>query len=401
MVDPFEGACSFLTMRTYYGDFHIHVGGSHGHPVKITASRDLTVEKILSYSRLRKGLDVITLIDGVCTGVREEIEHLLQAGTLTPLSKGGYRHGNGLVVFLGAEVEVNGPQRGAAHFGCWFGSLAAAADFAKWLATVQKNVSLSSQKAHTNAQTLQKETHTRGGLFIVHHAFTPHKGLYGNCVSKLGEMVDYDGVDGLELGLSADTEMADRVRELQNITFLSNSDAHSLPKIGREYNALTLEQINFEEVRLALHRQNGRGVIRNFGLHPFLGKYYRTYCLDCGQLWELGANHCLCGSQHKVTGVFDRLATIQDDSKAIHPPHRPPYVWQIPLEFIPGVGEKTIQKLLRVFGNEMNILQRATLEQLNQIVGDKLGPQIFQACHGKVEFVPGGGGIYGRILFPS
>lgn len=388
-----------MTIKTYFGDFHIHTGWSQGHPVKIAASKELTVRKILSYSRLRKGLDVITLIDGVCTSVRQEVEDMLQEGSLTSLIGGGYKHENGLVIFLGSEVEIGGPEGGAAHFGCWFDSLAAAADFSRWLATVQKNVSLSSQRAHTDARTLQRETYERRGVFIVHHAFTPHKGLYGNCTRRWKDMLDPEGVDGLELGLSADTDMADRMQELQNLTFLSNSDAHSLAKIGREYNALSLAEVNFEEIRLALQRRNRRGIIRNFGLHPFLGKYHRTYCLDCGQLWESGANHCRCGSQRKVTGVSDRLATIQDSLEPIHPPHRPPYVWQVPLEFIPGLGEKTIQKLLSVFGNEMNILQRATVDQLSQTVGEKLAQRIHHARSGDIEFIPGGGGIYGRVKF--
>lgn len=386
-----------IETRTYYCDFHIHIGRSQGRPVKMAAAPSLTLSNVLDFARSEKGLDIITIIDGVCSGVLQEFNHLEHLGIVEAMPGGGYRHENGLVVFLGAEVEVEGPNGGHAHFGCWFGSIHAASEFQTYLSTVQKNPSLSSQKAYVDAFTLQDKVHQFGGLFVVHHAFTPHKGLYGNCVRQWGDMLNPDQVDALELGLSADSDMADCLTELSNVTYLSNSDAHSLGKIAREYNKLRLLAPTFEEVRLALHRKDGRRIEENFGLHPLLGKYHRTYCKECSRLWIPGASTCVCKSSRSVMGVYDRLLEIRDRNEPIHPEHRPSYTYQIPLEFIPGLGPKMMEKLMDAFGTEMNVLHRVSVDALSAVVGEKLARLIDSARTGSIQIQSGGGGIYGKL----
>jgi uncharacterized protein (TIGR00375 family) len=394
-------AFELTTLRDFYCDFHIHVGKSLGKPVKMAAAPSLTLESLLNHARDDKGLDIVTVIDGVCSNVLTELQQLLHAGRLEHVHGGGYRCENGLVLFVGAEVEVGGPTGGAAHFGCWFDSLYAAQDFNSWLQTVQKNVSLSSQRARTDAFTLQREVKERDGMFIVHHAFTPHKGLYGNCVSNIAEMVNPALVDALELGLSADSAMADCLGELQSTTFISNSDAHSLPKIAREYNRLSLHEASFSEVRLGFHRLQGRNIAANYGLHPALGKYHRSSCYDCGVVWPAeNQSLCACGSRRKIMGVFDRLCDIRDTDSPAHPPHRPIYVHQVPLEFVPGLGPKARGRLLEVFGTEMNVLHRASVEDLEGAVGRALAERIDMARIGNVNFVPGGAGVYGKLKLP-
>ncbi|MCL6549350.1 MAG: endonuclease Q family protein, partial [Alicyclobacillus sp.] len=372
----------------------------------------LTLDRLLHHARAVKGLDIVTVIDGVCTGVLQEFKDLLAQGQVQALPGGGYRHENGLTVFLGAELEVAGPFGGAAHFGAWFGSVEAACDFAAWLATVQKNPALSSQRVRCDAAALQGEVRDRGGLFVVHHAFTPHKGMYGNCVRSMREMLDPNGVDAVELGLSADTEMADCLSELAGMTFVTNSDAHSLPKIAREYNALRLSAADFASVRRALRRTGGQGgegdgggqadgdrVVANYGLHPALGKYHRTFCLACGEVWPEGSASCRCGSTKRVGGVYDRLLQIRDRDHPVHPPHRPPYIHQVPLEFIPGLGPKLRDRLLAAFGSEMAVLHRASEEELAEVVGPDLARRIDDARNGRVDFTSGAGGVYGKVSF--
>ena len=84
----------------------------------------------------------------------------------------------------------------------------------------------------------------------------------------------------LELGLSANTDLADRLDCLKNVTFLSNSDAHSEgPRaLGREFNKFKMENASFEELILAIERKNQRKVELNVGLHPKLGKYFKMFC---------------------------------------------------------------------------------------------------------------------------
>ncbi|QSO53384.1 TIGR00375 family protein [Alicyclobacillus curvatus] len=382
----------------YFADFHIHVGRSKDQPVKMAAARNLTVEAVFREARERKGLDIITLIDGVCTNVLSELKELVGQDRLRAVPCGGYQFENGLMVLIGSEVEVGGPVGGAAHFGCWFPTLDAATDFHDWLATVQTNPSLSSQRARADAYKLQTETTSRGGLFIIHHAFTPHKGMYGNCVSHLTDMVDGAKVDALELGLSADSDMADCIHELKDITFISNSDAHSAAKIAREYNALQLQAATFDEVKFALRRQGERFITANFGLHPALGKYHRSRCAKCGETWNEETGRCSCGSTKQVIGVYDRLLQIRDSDAPFHPQHRPPYRYQVPLEFVPGLGPKSLARLLDEFGSEMAVLNRVSFDELANVVGKQLADVIDKSRSGEVQFIEGGGGVYGKLI---
>ncbi|TCP69922.1 hypothetical protein EDD57_105107 [Baia soyae] len=97
-----------------------------------------------------------------------------------------------------------------------------------------------------------------------------------------------------------------------------------------------------------------------------------------------------------VLGVADRIAQLADQPTK-HLNHRPPYIHQIPLEFLPGVGKKTIDRLLSVFGTEMNILHSAKLKDLQSIVGDRIAHYIDLSRKGMVDLVEGGGGSYGKI----
>jgi uncharacterized protein (TIGR00375 family) len=384
-------------LKTCFADFHIHIGRSQGKPVKMAAAPSLTLQNLLDHAKNLKGLDVVTVIDGVCTGVQKDIKQMIDEGRMVLQPGGGYLYENGLLVLLGSEIEIAGPFGGAAHFGCWLPTLEAAHDFSVWLSTVQKNVSLSSQMARTDVFTLQKQVKDRDGIFIIHHAFTPHKGIYGNCVSKLSDMLDMSMVDALELGLSADTDMADCISEIHDMTFISDSDAHSLPKIAREYNKVELSSMTFRDIQNCLTRKNQSCVVANYGLLPTLGKYHRSFCLNCEQTWPIGAEACTCGSTKRVKGVYDRLLEVRDQEKASHPNHRPPYIYQVPLEFIPGIGKKTLAKLLDVFGTEMTVLHRATVPELAEVVGDILAGRIDNARTGRIEVIDGGGGIYGKI----
>lgn len=384
-------------MHKYFADFHIHVGRAKGKPVKIAAGASLTLENLLYQSAFVKGLDIITVIDGVCDNVLEELEELVEQKELTPVTPGGglmYR--DKLLVILGAEVEIKGPTRGAAHFGCWFPDVTAAKGFNGWLKTVQKNTQLSSQRAWASVEELEHETHERDGLFIVHHAFTPFKGMIGACVDRIEDFLDPAHVDALELGLSSDTDMADCIRELHTLTFLSNSDAHGTKTIAREYNQVEMDGLSFDEVKKVLHREDGRRVVANFGLHPQQGKYFRSRCRRCDDL--IGEdNLCTCGKagQH-VFGVWDRLQQIRDLPQPAHPSFRPPYYHRIPLQDIPGVGPTAYRRLLEAFGSELAVWAQASKASLVDVVGKQLASQIDKAMRGEITWIVGGAGTYGK-----
>ena len=119
-----------------------------------------------------------------------------------------------------------------------------------------------------------------------------------------------------------------------------------------------VEDISYKELLMALKNENGRKIVCNYGLDPKLGKYHRTFCEECGKSIEGKAPifKCnRCGSEHVTMGVFDRIEVIKDKKETKSPKFRPPYVYQIPLTFMPGLGKKTIEKLLDNFETEMNI----------------------------------------------
>ena len=240
------------------------------------------------------------------------------------------------------------------------------------------------------------------GILIPAHVFTPFKSYYGNCTDRLENIFKekYNKIFAIELGLSSDTELADTISELEEKTFVTNSDAHSLPKIAREYNKMLVEDISFKEVVKALKNEDGRRVVENYGLDPKLGKYHRTYCDNCETSIETKEPVSVCpkcGSKKVTFGVFDRIELIQDKNKSESPAHRPPYIYQIPLQFIPGVGGKTIDKLLNAFDTEMNILHKLSKDDIEGVVGNKVATSIENARAGNMKIHSGGGGVYGKI----
>ncbi|MCC9021115.1 TIGR00375 family protein [Bacillus nakamurai] len=385
-------------MKTVYADLHIHIGRTYtGRPVKITGAKTLTLDRILTEASEGKGIGLLGIIDCHSPEVIQEIEHGIDSGKYRELKEGGIRYRN-TTLLLGSELEIYDQScRGPIHVLVFMPALAEMKEFSAWLAERLKNIHLSSQRIYETGLNLQKKTKELGGLFIPAHIFTPHKSLYGKGVtSSLAEVFDTSLIDGVELGLSCDTDMASRLSELDRYTFLTNSDAHSLGKIGREYNQLLLQEANFSEFLLALKGKDGRKVAANYGLNPKLGKYYRTACDTCGSPLEKGDGVCAeCGGKTFTKGVSERLEELSDQKKSRAA--RPPYIHQIPLQFIPGVGPKTLEKLRKAFGTEMAILHQAEEEDLARVVPPKLAAVIHKARTGQIGLEAGGGGTYGRL----
>ena len=225
----------------------------------------------------------------------------------------------------------------------------------------------------------------------------------------------------MNFGLSADTEYADRIRELANKKFLTNSDAHSLPKIAREYNTFEMENISFESFKKVLGYEdkiqndddnkevdisrideedkskieNGNKklnyIVCNNGMYSRLGKYNKTYCDMCESVSEIADGKCKkCGSKKIVKGVEDRILEIAD-GESISPKERPKYNYSVPLEYIPKLGKKTKEKMLDMYGTEMNILNKVSIENIEENFGKDLAKNIEIARKGDVVIKKGGG----------
>lgn len=387
-------------LRSFFCDMHIHIGGTwSGKPVKITASRQMTLTKILEEASNKKGMDVIGIIDAHSPEVQDELVDLLEKGLANEHQDGGISYKDTLLL-LGCEVEIKEPGRGAAHFLVYLPKVQDMKLFTGWLSERCKNVQLSSQRIYTSLLELQACVHQLNGILVPAHIFTPHKGLYGSCTDSMAEVLDPSLIIAVELGLSANTIMADRISELHDKTFLTNSDAHSLAKIGREYQAVHMRERSFVEWVKSMKRIEGRGVHANYGLHPELGKYHQTACQGCQSLLETDASgRCPeCGHQRIVRGVAARIDQLADVEAGKHPAFRPPYIEQIPLEFIPGIGPKLLEKLYQSFGTQMNVLHRAKEDELARVVGEKIAALITQAREGRLSVQKGGAGTYGKVV---
>jgi len=398
-------------MIEVFADLHVHIGRSeNNHPIKITAARSLNFANIAKECNERKGIDLVGIIDCASPYVMEDIEKFLTTGDAYEIEDGGIIYKDKICIILGSEIEtsevgLNG-HCGSAHNLCYFPHLKDIKSFSQEMSKHIKNITLSSQRADISAYELVDIVKKYNGILIPAHCFTPHKSFYGNCTDRLEKIFKekYEDIIAIELGLSSDTFLADTISELETKTFLTNSDAHSLPKIAREYNKILLNDISFKEFVKALKNEDGRRITKNYGLDPKLGKYHRTYCESCQKvlLGKAPIFKCnTCDSKNITMGVFDRIEQIKDKYKTKSPEFRPEYIYQVPLGFIPGLGPKSINKLLDIFGTEMNILHKVAKDDLESIVGLKNATNIIDARNGKLCINAGGGGTYGKIELKS
>ncbi|WP_297498865.1 TIGR00375 family protein [Thermococcus sp.] len=246
------------------------------------------------------------------------------------------------------------------------------------------------------------------------HAFTPWTSLYKE-YNSLREAYGSARIHFLELGLSADSEMADRIKAHHKLTYLSNSDAHSpmLHRLGREFNRFEVEEVTFEEIRKAILKRGGRKIVLNAGLDPRLGKYHMTACSRCYtkySLEEAMAYHWKCpkcGGRIKK-GVRDRILELADTDEK--PKDRPPYIHLAPLAEIiamvigKGVETKAVravwERFLKEFGSEIRVLVDVPVEALAE-VHEEVAKAVWAYRNERLIIIPGGGGKYGEIRLPE
>ena len=300
-----------------------------------------------------------------------------------------------------------------------------------------------------------------GGIIGPAHAFTPFKAIFRQNKFKTLEECYQDAakkVSFLELGLSANTDLADKMDCLKNISFLSNSDAHSdSPRsLGREFNKFEIDNPSLDEIILALERKGGRKISLNVGLHPKLGKYYNMFCNKCRRritfkktkkesssglnqysltpefvvnyaedpekaknqyIIQVSKNKMICpackeelGKNFKIKlGVSERIKVISNHEKPNHPSHRPPYINAIPLvdiirsvKGIKSATSKTVlneyDKIIKELGSEFTILTEISTGKIEDF--DENVAKIVKALRNdEIQYTPGGGGTYGKIKF--
>ena len=252
-------------------------------------------------------------------------------------------------------------------------------------------------------------------FLIPAHIWTPWFSLFG---SKSG----FDSIEecygtlakeifALETGLSSDPEMNWMLSALDRFRLVSNSDAHSGEKLGRECNLFSGDP-SYEGIYRALR---GQGVGPKFcgtvEFFPEEGKYHLDGHRECGVVMEpaeakaRGGLCPVCGKPLTL-GVLHRVQDLADRSEPVKPDGMPGFTSLIPLDELAGevmsVGPRTgkarglVDRLLARFGSELAVLREAPAEEIGR-VSTALAEGITRMRRGRVLRTPGFDGQYGRI----
>ncbi len=250
-------------------------------------------------------------------------------------------------------------------------------------------------------------------MLIPAHAWTPHFSVFGSvsgfdsleeCFEELTPCIT-----AIETGLSSDPPMNWRLSALDRITLISNSDAHSPSKLGREANILETD-LSYAAILAAI--RSGEGFAGTIEFFPEEGKYHFDGHRTCGVSMhphETLQNHGICPVCGKklTIGVMHRVDKLADRKEGFRPQGRPPFRSVIPLSEIIaetlGVGPSTkktdalYRNLLEALGNEFHILLEAPLKDIETAGAPRLAEAILKMRSGDVSITPGYDGEFGRI----
>ncbi len=255
---------------------------------------------------------------------------------------------------------------------------------------------------------------------ICAHCWTPWFGVFGSksgfnsleeCFEELTPQVF-----AVETGLSSDPSMNWRIPFLDNKAIVSGSDAHSLPRIGREATVLDIEELSYRNIFEAIKTQDPNHFKFTIEFFPEEGRYHYDGHRDekHSQIPEetkkAGGKCAKCGKNVTI-GVMARIDDLAaSDRPAGFKPSkpRPPFKNLIPLDQIiadalglSGVASKKVgeeyNNLINKIGNEFKILLEAPRSDLEAATLSEIAEGIMRVREGKVEIEPGYDGEYGKI----
>lgn len=252
------------------------------------------------------------------------------------------------------------------------------------------------------------------------HAWTPWFGIFG---SKSG----YDALEeafedltsyifAIETGLSSDPTMNWQCDFLDNITLVSNSDAHSPQKLGREANVLAFENekyVTFFKIMQIIKHANKNEFLYTIEFYPEEGKYHCDGHRDCDfwcepeQTKKLGGVCPKC-KKALVVGVLNRVQELGSrlHSQA-HEFERIPFKSIVPLPEIisdtiqVGVASKAVKKiydsLISNMGNEFGILIHGDLKEIERYSSKEVAYAVKKVRSGDIHIQPGYDGEFGVV----
>ncbi len=247
------------------------------------------------------------------------------------------------------------------------------------------------------------------------HAFTPYFGVYSHFDTlKEAYGKNYKYIKFIELGLSADSRIANKIPDLSGINFFSFSDSHSPMsyRIGREYVAMNLDAPNFDSFLNLLNKKKENKIEYNVGFNPNEGKYNRTACRVCSQIHSIDQaekNNWRCIKCKGIVkkGVADRvieIARLQGNKELKDIDKRPEYKYLIPLAQViqlalkeKNIDSKNVIEKYELFikeNTEIGVMLNLSEDELNRI-DKEITKYILAFRKDLVVFKPGGAGFYG------
>lgn len=251
-------------------------------------------------------------------------------------------------------------------------------------------------------------------LFVPAHAWTPWFSIFGSnsgfdsIEECFGEYSKY--IYAIETGLSSDPEMNWRLSALDKITLISNSDAHSPGKLGREANIFNCK-MDYYEIMDAIKKKDKKRFLYTVEFFPEEGKYHYDGHRLCNILFspeetKKQNNICPVCKKPLTVGVMNRVNEIADRKEGFIPDNAIPSKHMVPLEEIIAeafnakvntVKVKREYEKLVALHTEFEILIDLPEAELYKIADRKITEGILKVRAGDINIIPGYDGVYGRI----
>ena len=398
----------------YSADLHLHS------PYARATSRELTFENMARWARI-KGIDLLASADFTHPEWFAETKRKLR-----PTGDGLYEC-DGARFVLGTEVNCNGHQGGRnrrIHMLMFAPSIGVVERINEALADKGLLASDGRPTLHMTPRELLETVLLIDEriMLIPAHAWTPHFGLYGSRTGFdsleecFGDLTRH--IFAIETGLSSDPAMNWRMPELDDVSIVSFSDAHSLPKMARELTFIDGE-LSYDGLRQALREQSIAYTVEFF---PEEGKYHHSGHRKCGvnlspdEVARTGAMCPVCG-RRMTLGVMQRTESLaRRDVSAVRGADgfvrsnehgRPPFRSLVGLQQIVaesmgrGVNTKGVQaqymRLVDELGSEMHILMDADTLDIERVGSERIADGVERVRGGDIYIEPGYDGVFGKV----
>ncbi|MCX6723886.1 MAG: endonuclease Q family protein [Candidatus Staskawiczbacteria bacterium] len=252
-------------------------------------------------------------------------------------------------------------------------------------------------------------------LVVPAHAWTPWFAVFGSKsgFNSLEECFDEytKYIYAIETGLSSDPKMNWRLSQLDKITLISNSDAHSPQKIGREANVFDTE-LSYQGIAEAIKFKDSKKFLYTMEFFPEEGKYHYDGHRLCSlsltpQQSKKYNNICPKCAKPLVIGVLNRVEELADRPEGFVPKNAIPFKSLIPLNEIiaESIGVSVAGKevlrhynnLIKTLGSEFKILLESTEKEITKESLPEIAEAVLSMRQGKVLIEPGYDGVYGKI----